>query len=263
MATDREKMGRLVLEASTGAYGAVAKKLALELSAALAAPPVEQQARALTYSSTQATECAGCGVRKHTPLRIDAMGGYVCLTCIDNKLGSMLGEFGHPEPAQPAPQAGAADPDSVPTAQTVRPTNVELESWRRKATDLRGCNLSSISRRFITDAARMLEDAYLSWKDNPTEQPSQDAEAVLVAMADGYKVEKTVPWDAITDEANRDSAWMVSRSAPPFCDKKSMRIWTGPTAIAAVRRAQDAMGPAIAAHAAQAQAQGESKEGTK
>ncbi len=86
------------------------------LEAALAAPPVEQQAApapaaapvsALTYSSTQATECAGCGVRKHTPLRIDAMGGYVCLTCIDNKLGSMLGEFGHPEPAQPAPSQPA------------------------------------------------------------------------------------------------------------------------------------------------------------
>ena len=62
---------------------------------------------ALTYSSTQATTCAGCGERKHTPLRIDAMGGYVCLTCIDKKLGSLLGEFGHPEPAQPATQAGA------------------------------------------------------------------------------------------------------------------------------------------------------------
>jgi hypothetical protein len=55
-----------------------------------------------TYSSTQATVCAGCLKHKHTPLRIDAMGGYVCLTCIDQKLGSLLGEFGYP-PAQPAP----------------------------------------------------------------------------------------------------------------------------------------------------------------
>ncbi len=48
-----------------------------------------------TYTSTQATTCAECGKHKHTPLRIDAMGGYVCLTCIDKKLGSLLGEFGH------------------------------------------------------------------------------------------------------------------------------------------------------------------------
>lgn len=47
-----------------------------------------------TYSSHQATNCAECGEHKHTPLRIDAMGGYVCLTCIDNKLGALLGEFG-------------------------------------------------------------------------------------------------------------------------------------------------------------------------
>ncbi len=49
-----------------------------------------------TYTSTQATNCAGCGEYKHTPLRIDAMGGYVCLTCIDKKLGTLLGEFGYP-----------------------------------------------------------------------------------------------------------------------------------------------------------------------
>ncbi|HHM4936116.1 TPA: hypothetical protein ACRN3P_002859 [Pseudomonas aeruginosa] len=39
-----------------------------------------------TYASTQATNCAGCGEYKHTPLRVDWMGGYVCLTCIDKKL---------------------------------------------------------------------------------------------------------------------------------------------------------------------------------
>ena len=39
-----------------------------------------------TYCTTQATRCAGCGKHKHTPLRVDWMGGYVCLTCIDKKL---------------------------------------------------------------------------------------------------------------------------------------------------------------------------------
>ncbi len=55
--------------------------------------------RGYAYASKQATTCAGCGKHKHTPLRIDAMGGYVCLTCIDQKIGALLGEFGYP-PAQ-------------------------------------------------------------------------------------------------------------------------------------------------------------------
>ena len=61
-----------------------------------------------TYTSTQATNCAGCGEHKHTPLRIDAMGGYVCLTCIDKKLGSLLGEFGYEQPEQ-EPVVGCAE----------------------------------------------------------------------------------------------------------------------------------------------------------
>jgi hypothetical protein len=56
-----------------------------------------------TYASTQATNCAGCGEYKHTPLRIDAMGGYVCLTCIDRRLSTLLGEFGYPAPQEPLP----------------------------------------------------------------------------------------------------------------------------------------------------------------
>lgn len=70
-------------------------------SATAAAPDSAQQGEAVNYSyaSTQSTRCAGCGELKHTPLRIDAMGGYVCLTCIDKKLGSLLDEFGYP-PAQ-------------------------------------------------------------------------------------------------------------------------------------------------------------------
>jgi hypothetical protein len=49
---------------------------------------IATQARQMgcTYASTQATKCAGCGEYKHTPLRNDEMGGYVCLTCIDREL---------------------------------------------------------------------------------------------------------------------------------------------------------------------------------
>jgi len=47
-------------------------------------------AKEYTYSSTQETKCAVCSELKHTPLRVDEMGGYVCLTCIDKKLNNKL-----------------------------------------------------------------------------------------------------------------------------------------------------------------------------
>lgn len=44
-------------------------------------------------------------MRKHTPLRVDDMGGYVCLTCIDKQLDAF---FASPAPASvvlpPAPE---------------------------------------------------------------------------------------------------------------------------------------------------------------
>jgi hypothetical protein len=64
-------------------------------------PYAQDDEHPYTYASTQATNCAGCGEFRHTPLRIDAMGGYVCLTCIDRKLGVLLGEFGYAAPQQP------------------------------------------------------------------------------------------------------------------------------------------------------------------
>jgi hypothetical protein len=50
----------------------------------------DKMGKPFTYSSTQATNCAGCGKYKHTPLRVDGMDGYVCLTCIDTRLEELL-----------------------------------------------------------------------------------------------------------------------------------------------------------------------------
>jgi hypothetical protein len=73
-----------------------------KLLAKLQAAPAQDVAPSYTYASTQATKCAGCLQHKHTPLRIDSMGGYVCLTCIDRKLGALLGEFGYPQDVAPS-----------------------------------------------------------------------------------------------------------------------------------------------------------------
>lgn len=96
--------------------GANAFELGQELNKALAAlaardqgePADKGQAKPVTYSSTQATNCAGCGKRKHTPLRVDGMGGYVCLTCIDERLEELL------DAEQPAPVA-VVMPERKPT----------------------------------------------------------------------------------------------------------------------------------------------------
>lgn len=94
----------------------IANAVAAQAQPAAQATPAQQAAGepvVHTYASTQATNCAGCGKHKHTPLRIDAMGGYVCLTCIDNKLGSLLGEFGYPEPDDTHPAPAVPDVEDL------------------------------------------------------------------------------------------------------------------------------------------------------
>lgn len=44
----------------------------------------------LHVKDDQATNCAGCGVFKYTPLRRSELGGYVCLTCIDKHINNLI-----------------------------------------------------------------------------------------------------------------------------------------------------------------------------
>lgn len=102
-----EAARRVISDIGSGDYhGEISEATYAALEAALAArqpvgEPVDDDwhLRGYAYASKQATTCAGCSKHKHTPLRIDSMGGHVCLTCIDHKLGALLGEFGYP-PAQ-------------------------------------------------------------------------------------------------------------------------------------------------------------------
>lgn len=41
-------------------------------------------------TTEQKTKCALCLEFKHTPLRVDRLGGYVCLTCIDKEFDKAL-----------------------------------------------------------------------------------------------------------------------------------------------------------------------------
>lgn len=46
----------------------------------------------------------------------------------------------------------------------------------------------------------------------------------------------------LTDEANKEMAWVVKRQAVPFCDDNGIRWWTGPTAFEALEKAMKAIG---------------------
>ena len=43
----------------------------------------------LVRMTEQHTNCAVCGILKHTPVRRDSMGGYVCGGCLDNKINEL------------------------------------------------------------------------------------------------------------------------------------------------------------------------------
>jgi hypothetical protein len=70
--------------------------------------------KGFTYTSTQATICAGCLQRKHTPIRNDEMGGYVCLTCIDKELERLQGL----QPPKKTPVPEAPKPAATPALPT-------------------------------------------------------------------------------------------------------------------------------------------------
>ena len=91
--------GRVLVKTEAGEYASTYVQNDWEVWQARAGLAKKAEPSAVySYASTQATKCAGCGERKHTPLRIDAMGGYVCLTCIDQKLGLLLDEFDSADP---------------------------------------------------------------------------------------------------------------------------------------------------------------------
>lgn len=102
-------------------------------SAEQPAVDVDWLLRGYAYASKQATTCAGCGKHKHTPLRIDALGGYVCLTCIDQKLGTLLGEFGYPQPATAIDLEQFREP-----IMAFKREVIEKERGRRDGSPIRG-----------------------------------------------------------------------------------------------------------------------------
>lgn len=61
-------------------------------------------------------------------------------------------------------------------------------------------------------------------------------------FSEGWEVLRFSADPSCTDEFNRDNAWGVRRTTPPYCDKSGQRQWVGPTLAQAMREACEALG---------------------
>lgn len=72
---------------------------------------------------------------------------------------------------------------------------------------------------------------------------NSEAESVLNTLESGeWELRRHLPQDCLTDEANKRNAWSVMRAAAPFCTEDGVRVWSGPTPIAALRAGAQALG---------------------
>lgn len=124
-------------------------------------PDSDWRLRGYVYASKQATSCAGCGDYKHTPLRVDWMGGYVCLTCIDKELESR-----DPEDAEDAARAAWGECKSEILRQLARLvqqrepellTEIIAGRWKAEMIDREFVMQTVVKIREAIDAARAAE----------------------------------------------------------------------------------------------------------
>lgn len=139
------------------------------------------------------------------------------------------------EAARAAIRASMTDATAQP--QPARPTPAARLMYRKK--DLKWC--SSTAARTFEECGR---DAYPSeWEEGPLlytgaelERQASGALAVLAAMDGGeWSIKRNPHCESLTDEANARHAWSAQREKAPYCTRDGHRIFTGPTAIAALQ----------------------------
>ena len=96
------------------------------------------------------------------------------------------------------------------------------------------------------------------------EYPPSSADMVMAALDTGeWCLERMQHWHCLTDEGNREGAWLVKRQKAPYCavytDKPGApygpRSWSGPTALDALQKAADDLGIRLPQPAARGAAQ--------
>ena len=96
------------------------------------------------------------------------------------------------------------------------------------------------------------------------EYPPSSADMVMAALdTEEWGLERMQRCDYLTDEGNREGAWLVKRQKAPYCavytDKPGEpygpRSWSGPTALDALQKAADDLGIRLPQPAARGAAQ--------
>jgi hypothetical protein len=70
-----------------------------------------------------------------------------------------------------------------------------------------------------------------------------EAEILYEAMdSNEWTVVRSLPWSALTDEANEATRWYVERKIAPFCGRDGIRRWVGATPSDALDKARQSLG---------------------
>jgi hypothetical protein len=87
-------------------------------------------------ADAQQTNCGCCGELKTTPLRVDWLGGYICLTCADQKLHEL----------KPQPSPGVAQDDLVGRLRKPYLSEETMQQWDRWRASILAGNTGSHPR---------------------------------------------------------------------------------------------------------------------
>lgn len=63
---------------------------------------------------------------------------------------------------------------------------------------------------------------------------------IIVAFNDGFNIQMNDDHGWLTDEANIELRWIVTRRRAPFCDHNGVPAWSGPSPQIAISRARSA-----------------------
>ncbi len=181
----------------------------------------EREALQAKLSAIEGQTCEECGgTGKITVYGIEEQWQEKCLKC----------EAAPVAPAQPVNELVEALETIAYAGMSGSGQESEeaLTEWR-----------ASRAWEFISIAARALEKAKAA---QPLTKEQDEAEEVLTAMDScEWSVHRIPPSVYLTDEKNREIAWAVKREAAPYADYEENRQWTGPTAIAALRKGKEAI----------------------
>ena len=164
-----------------------------------------------------------------------------------------------PQPAAPAQVVPAPGVEAVSEREFKQflsdvLTAAGLVTHGKKCKDL-GRRLGEMSMRLLTAPKTAAAPAQAG-----EYQPSS-ADMVMAALdTEEWGLERMQHWHCLTDEGNREGAWLVKRQKAPYCADKpgalyGPRSWSGPTALDALQKAADDLGIRLPQPAARGAAQ--------